>query len=420
MVDVSHLGRILDIDIEAMAATVEPNVPMDQLVAATLKLGLVPLVVMEFPGITVGGGLQGGAGESSSFKWGCFNRSLNWYEMVLADGKIVQASPHDNNDLYFGSAGAYGSLGVVTAAEVKLMKAGKFATLTYVPVSSFDEAVVKLKEVARGDIDFVDGIMFAKDRGVIVYGRMSDTPIGPVKHYGHAWNQWFYLGVETAIKNNKTVAESVPLVDYLFRYDRGAFWTGRYAFKRFGVPFNRLTRWLFNPFFKTRRMYVALDASGLAQEYIVQDLALPKSTTTEFMNWVDTNMGIYPLWLCPFLPDNDSFLQPNYLAVDTIVNVGVWGPGPRTQVEFVTLNRALEDKVATLGGRKWLYAHAYYPERAFWNIYDKDRYDTLRTKYNANTLPTVYDKTHVGDKPTITISGKRGVWRAITGRRFPD
>jgi FAD/FMN-containing dehydrogenase len=35
---------------------VEPNVPMDKLVEATIAQGLLPKVVMELPNITVGGG----------------------------------------------------------------------------------------------------------------------------------------------------------------------------------------------------------------------------------------------------------------------------------------------------------------------------------------------------------------------------
>jgi delta24-sterol reductase len=38
---------------------------MDRLVQTTLKYGLIPPVVMELPGITVGGGYAGTPGESS-------------------------------------------------------------------------------------------------------------------------------------------------------------------------------------------------------------------------------------------------------------------------------------------------------------------------------------------------------------------
>lgn len=50
-----------------MTVLAEPNVPMDSLLEACLQHGLLPPVVMEFPGITVGGGFAGTAGESSSF-----------------------------------------------------------------------------------------------------------------------------------------------------------------------------------------------------------------------------------------------------------------------------------------------------------------------------------------------------------------
>jgi len=49
-VDASALKHVLKVDKEKKVAWVEPNVAMDELVAETLKHGLVPKVVMEFPG----------------------------------------------------------------------------------------------------------------------------------------------------------------------------------------------------------------------------------------------------------------------------------------------------------------------------------------------------------------------------------
>jgi FAD/FMN-containing dehydrogenase len=53
-VDTGELNRVLDINTAKRTALIEPNVPMDRLVATTLQYGLVPPVVMEFPGITSG------------------------------------------------------------------------------------------------------------------------------------------------------------------------------------------------------------------------------------------------------------------------------------------------------------------------------------------------------------------------------
>jgi delta24-sterol reductase len=56
IIDVSSLNHVLHFDKAKKTVLVEPNVPMDMLVEATLAQGLLPKVVMELPNITVGGG----------------------------------------------------------------------------------------------------------------------------------------------------------------------------------------------------------------------------------------------------------------------------------------------------------------------------------------------------------------------------
>src|SRR5579859_5357765 len=67
VVDTSQLNHVIEVNKTDRYALVEPSVLMYQLVDATLAKGLIPPIVMEFPGITVGGGIQGGAAESGSF-----------------------------------------------------------------------------------------------------------------------------------------------------------------------------------------------------------------------------------------------------------------------------------------------------------------------------------------------------------------
>ena len=52
-VNTSSLSHVFEVDLESKTAKGEPNVPLDRLVEETLKYGLIPPVVMEFPGITV-------------------------------------------------------------------------------------------------------------------------------------------------------------------------------------------------------------------------------------------------------------------------------------------------------------------------------------------------------------------------------
>lgn len=114
---------------------------MDKLVESTLRYGLIPPVVMEFPGITAGGGFSGTSGESSSYKKGFFDQTVNWIEMVLPNGDKRIASPRENSDLFYGAAESLGTLGVTTLLEIQLIEAKKYVELTCQPVHTIDEVL---------------------------------------------------------------------------------------------------------------------------------------------------------------------------------------------------------------------------------------------------------------------------------------
>jgi hypothetical protein len=441
MIDTSGLSHVLKVDKEKRTALVEPNVPMDRLVETTMKYGIVPPVVMEFPGITVGGGYAGTSGESSSFKHGFFDRTINYVNMILANGDIVTASRTERADLFNGAAGAVGSLGITTLLELQLIEAKKYVETTYHPVSSVSEATQKLKKLtANPDLDYIDGILFSLNNGVIITGRMTDTSDVnlPIRRFSRAKDPWFYLHVQDILSNNPTATttELIPLDEYLFRYDRGGFWVGRSAFRYFFTPFNWFTRWFLDDFLHTRVMYTALHASGFSAQYVVQDLALPYSTVEEFIEYTDTTFDIYPLWLCPLRQETLPTFHPHSNETEAdgetlkpMLNVGLWGYGHPDRHAFFKLNRHLEAKLRKLGGMKWLYANTYYSETEFWSIYDRKWYDALRTKYDATSLPSVCDKvrTDVDAQEKVIktswsywllgkwpISGLWGLWKAAT------
>lgn len=439
MVDTSHLNHILSVNREGMTCLVEPNVPMDALVDFLQPFGLVPPVVMEFPGITVGGGFAGTSGESSSFKYGFFDNTVASIEIVLGNGEVATASESERPDLFAGAAGSFGTLGVVTLLKLKLVKGSFWVELTYYPVTSTAQALHVIEEKNTDEkVDYLDGILYSKTSGVIITGRRHSEPsLGGKKvvRFTRDNDPWFYLHAEKVLKSSSKATEPyqdvTALKDYLFRYDRGAFWTGRYAFKYFLVPFTWFTRLILDYFMHTRVMYHALHKSGQSDLYIIQDLAIPWSRTEEFINWLNEEFGLYPLWLCPLKIDGErtSTFHPTATKRDLMINVGLWGPGPRNRTAFVAKNRELEKKVRQLGGMKWLYAHVYYTAEEFQSIYDHTDYDKLRSKYHAERLPNVYDKVHtpIEDRRSLRrkivmaiwpLSGIYGVLMALLGGSY--
>ncbi|EXJ73529.1 uncharacterized protein A1O5_03290 [Cladophialophora psammophila CBS 110553] len=465
-VDISALSNVIAVSPSKRTCLVEPNVPMDRLVAATLQHGLVPPVVPEFPGITVGGGFAGTAGESSSFKYGFFDKSVTWFEVVLADGTIVNASETERADLFHGMAGTFGTLGVITLFKMRLIPAKEFVELSYIRVRGIEHAQKVIREVkGQGQAHFLDGIMFAVDKGVILAGRFAERDEKnknlPLVTFTKPWDQWFYLHAEERMNGSDITTPTlpsasplspprdlIPLTDYLFRYDRGAFWTGRFAYTYFCVPFTRPIRWLTDYFMHTRIMYHALHRSGLYQRFIIQDMALPNINIAEFSRWLDKELPhIYPRWLCP-LKDGESVSMNPHLrnpALSTVesssvststtasdptakgsdddndddfdnalLNIGVWGETPPNTLH-VTINRLIEAKLKSLGGMKWLYAQAFYTEDEFWSIYDKKWYDGLRKKYQADGyIPSVYEKIRTKDIFEVDGDG-----RVVRDARLP-
>lgn len=410
IVDTSALSHVLRVDVPTKTAVVEPNVPMDALVAATTREGLVPQVVMEFPSITVGGGFSGSAGESSSFRFGLFEATVNWIEIVLPTGEVARASKLDKQDLFWGAASAFGTLGVVTLLEVQLVDAKKYVALTYRLTDGFEKTLANIKvEMDKDGVDYVDAIMFAKHSTVTCSGRLVDDLASgeQPRRFSRRTDPWFYIRAEQVhsrlLKSpGSTVTDYVPLVDYLFRYDRGGFWTGRQAFDYFKVPFNRITRYLLDPFMYTRVINTGQSKTDFANHYLIQDCGIPFDRCEQFKTWLDDNAGIYPIWLCPIRARRDSpgsdhgihaaMGQPDY---PDLLNFGVWGFISWDRVEAFEKNRALETTVRQLGGWKTLYAHAYYTKDEFWEVYDRDSYNAAREKYGATYLPTVHDKVSV-------------------------
>ncbi|KAF1993325.1 FAD-binding domain-containing protein [Amniculicola lignicola CBS 123094] len=366
-VDISALSHVLHVDPDSKTATVEPNVSMDKLVQATLACGMIPPVVMEFPGITVGGGYAGSAGESSSFKYGYFDETVRKVEMILATGEVVTASSSENSDLFKGAAGAMGTLGITTKLEISLIRARRFVKLEYQSYSSIRETIAAVRAATEDRTnDYVDGIVYSETHGVLMTGHLTD----------------------------ELPANNPP--------QSFSFWVGKAAFKYFRViPFTRLSRWFLDDFLHTRTMYRALRGSNMSFAHMIQDLSLPYDTAEDFITYTSKELAIWPLWLCPLRAVKSPTFHPS--SVDStperhpqpMLNIGLWGPAAKDMNIFIQENRSLEARLTQLGGRKVLYSHTYYTEEEFWRLYDRKWYQELREKYVATSLPTVFEKVRV-------------------------
>ena len=410
-IDISALRNIVEINADQRYAVVEPNVPMDKLVEATLEHGFIPPVVMEFPGITVGGGIQGAAGESSSFREGLFHQTCLSYEMLLGNGEKMSVSPDEHSELFWNTACSYGTLGLITLAKLRLIPATSYVELIYKRVTSPEALIDTVRRATTTDADFVDAILFSQNLGVVMIGKRTNEKKHGLRRFSRARDEWFYLHAKKVAMRNEKYEETIPLKDYLFRYDRGGFWVGTCGFKRGNLPFNRLTRFIFDAFLKTRELYDILHATNVSQEFVVQDISLPEAHVTEFLKSINEFLGIYPIWICPLKREVETRFSPAFIDTPLVINVGIYGSlsnGKRDYETLLETNRKLETLTATVHGRKVLYAHTYYSESEFWNIYGHEWYERMRAQYKAERFPNIYQKVFVADKYRAGI--RRGLF----------
>lgn len=400
-IDISGLGKVLEVNTTEQYALVEPNVPMDRLVKATLPYGLIPPVVMEFPGITVGGAINGATIEASSYKYGQFNDNCLAYELLLGNGDVVWATEKENKDLFYGISGSYGSLALITAIKVKLIPCAMYIRTVFSCTTSYQHAVDTLtQDIKESSADFLDAILFSKESGVIIKGYFHHTKDKRVRTFSKASNRWFYEEVKRVAKRGKGKEVLIPIYDFLFRYNRGAFWMGEYTFSYLHLPSNRFTKTLLNPFMNTRKLYDGLHALNISQNYFIQDFYCPLEKTLQFLKKSEKDLSIFPLWLCPIKPTQTlQKLSPSYIPASMLIDIGIWGQSKKYVSNIFDLNKKFEVYAKELSARKMLYAHAYYSEDEFWSIYDKKWYDLLRRKYHAEKIfPSVWKKTHVENK----------------------
>lgn len=148
---------------------------MGQITATLNPLGWTIPVLPEMDDLTVGGLIMGTGIESSSHIYGLFQHICLSYELVLCDGSVVRCSPEDNPDLFYSIPWSYGTLGILTAVDIKLIPAKKYVKLIYEPVRGLENIARKFDEVSRDTRnEFVEGLAYGEDEAVIMTGVQTD------------------------------------------------------------------------------------------------------------------------------------------------------------------------------------------------------------------------------------------------------
>jgi FAD/FMN-containing dehydrogenase len=107
------------VDAGRQTAWISAGAKWGDVLGVAQAVGLAPLLGSSPDVGAVGYTLGGGMGWLAR-KYGISADSVNWFELVTADGNLVRASATENADLFWGLRGGGGNFGVVTGMEVRL------------------------------------------------------------------------------------------------------------------------------------------------------------------------------------------------------------------------------------------------------------------------------------------------------------
>ena len=458
-VDASQLDGVIEYDAQSGLLHVEPGLPQDALARFCLARGLLCPVLLEFPGITCGGAFSGGGIESSSHRDGSFADTVEEVDVVTGDGRYLQRVNRTGAHaaLFFGLRTAYGTVGVLTRLAIRGVHAAPpLVHLNFVVCSGAAQAMEVMSAAASSSSSsaapppppaFIDAVALSPTRAVVVLGRACASPppgVALLSLRSSRTSPWFAWHLEAVSVGAAPTACYMHLEDYLFRFDRGAFWMARHGLSVFfgtaayspppaapapaataysagPVP---LLRYLYAWLATTRQLYALLHRVGdvaLARTYIVQDFILPSGpAAAAFIDKATGPIGVWPLWLCPLrpLPErtehpcNAGFGFPRGQAGGGLqYNVGVYGApsGAAAAAAFahdpVGVNRALEASASALGGRKMLYAQSFYTSEEFWGLFSRHSYERVRSEYGAaGVFPSIESKVLLGQRRLQSIA----------------
>jgi FAD/FMN-containing dehydrogenase len=397
--DVSAFGHVLQVNKEARTAIVGGMTTYEDLVAATLPSGLMPMVVPQLKTITLGGAVSGLGIESTSLRLGMPHESVLSMDILTGDGRVVTATPDgEHADLYHGFPNSYGTLGYALSLTIELEPVKPYVHLRHFRFTDPQSCLQAVTEVAsegsyKGHrADFIDGTVFALNELYLTVGSFSD--VAPWRS-DYTRERIYYQSIRGPQEDFLTIS------DYLWRWDTDWFWCSR----PFGVQRPAIRR-LWPRRYRRSDVYRKLVAwyrqhdvdarrGKPATEAVIQDVEIPVERSAEFLEFFLKKVGMSPVWMCPLRLRGDRTwplypMQPGQVYV----NFGFWGtvtlPPGQSDGYY---NRQVEDTVTELGGHKGLYSTSFYSRDQFWALYNGPEYAELKRAYDPQgRLADLYDK----------------------------
>lgn len=398
-IDLSDFNNVISINGEHSYADVEGSTTFETLVDFSLQKNFMPAVVPELKTITVGGAIVGLGIESSSFKYGLVHDNILETDVMLSSGDILTCSRTQNSDLFNALPNSLGSLCYIVRARMKLVRTKKYV---HIEKRWYDSYKILCKDMEKVCLenkkDFIDGVAFTKNSGVLILGQMTDD-IDCNKLSNYRVEYIYYKSLLPGNSNN----DYLTIKDYIWRWDPDWFWCNsslpfvqNYYVRKYILGERYLRSDMYRWILYKLKWVIDLLGYTKGKEYVIQDILIPVENVTKYLDFIYENIlseqnSQHYVWLCPH-HNYSSTLVP---SVDNklYIDVAQWGLFKSDHTGEWYLNKSIEKKCHDLNGIKSLYSTVHYDRNTFYSRYNGNEYNILKIKYDPqNKIRGMYEK----------------------------
>ncbi|MEP6997046.1 MAG: FAD-binding oxidoreductase [Betaproteobacteria bacterium] len=187
----ARMNRVRAIDADNATMTVEAGLPLASVQQAAATAGMLfPLSLASEGSCAIGGNLATNAGGTAVLRYGNARELVLGLEVVLADGEVwdgLRGLRKDNTgyDLKQVFLGSEGTLGIITAAVLKLYPSPRTSSTAWVAVADVAAAIALLRTMRQAIGDRLTGFELVSSDCIAL--ARAQFPSLPHPLPGHAW-----------------------------------------------------------------------------------------------------------------------------------------------------------------------------------------------------------------------------------------
>lgn len=379
--------------------------------------------------LTIGGLYAGVGGGAASFRYGALHHTVVEVDVLTSDGQVITCSAHSHRDLFAALPGSLGTFGYALRLRLRIKRAGRYVMAKHTRLESGAALMAAFEtKMTEPMPDFLDGVIYSANESLLIEGSMTDE-----KPMGARLYSLSETGMPYAIIAREGGVLWFELIEFIYKWDPDGYfstwetpeWTRNPKIRSWAAtlfPWYHRSDWL-------RELFSLLWGFDLKKQgsHMCVDFQVPLNGSVENLQWFDTEVGVYPLYMAPINITSPPLVNyVLYKATLPAVDVGI-GYGPMGNMQgkrmVIRTRKNMEKYFGEVeGGTRLQYTNIDLGDTEdFWKLFPagaRDTYQALKAKYDPRGIfPDIVMKLNKGAQNSSSQVGELAL-RNVAADKF--